>query len=296
MKRCLTIAMSVAVATAAVRGQDLATYQSTVTGQSPYYYNHLDDSLVPSIGVGTFAATGGTGFTNDYFGNANDAAYFTNTTAQLSDPTGTDEIYNSGVANANSIGSLSLLFYNPNTNGNVTTRYIFSNGDTSGSSQFYLKLAGTNVLVMAAGNKSSITDSTALVTGMWYYFAATWNFSGANSNAYGINYYVGAAGGNSLSSGFTQRGGSGNIGSTAILGNGGTFDLSGTVEDGGGFQVGGVPGMVDELATWNTQLSPSQIQNQYNTLIIPEPATFAMVGIGGLLLLFARKSFRRSRE
>ena len=84
MKTCLTIALSLAFATASVRGQDLPTYQSTVASQSPYYYNHLDNSLVPSVGVGTFVATpSGTGFSSDYYGNANDAAFFTNTTAQL---------------------------------------------------------------------------------------------------------------------------------------------------------------------------------------------------------------------
>jgi len=45
--------MSLAFATAAVHGQDLPTYQSTVAGQSPYYYNNLDNSLAPSVGTGT---------------------------------------------------------------------------------------------------------------------------------------------------------------------------------------------------------------------------------------------------
>ena len=42
MKTTLMIAISLAFATAVVRGQDLPTYQSTVSGQSPIYYNQLD--------------------------------------------------------------------------------------------------------------------------------------------------------------------------------------------------------------------------------------------------------------
>src|ERR1017187_8914798 len=106
MKTCLAIAISLAFGTAAVRGQNLAAYQSTVTGQSPTYYNNLDNFYVPTIGTGTFVPTAvGTGFTNDYFGNANDTAFFTNTTAQLSVSAGGNIINNSGAAN--SIGSLS---------------------------------------------------------------------------------------------------------------------------------------------------------------------------------------------
>jgi hypothetical protein len=297
MKTWLTITMTLAFATTVVCGQNLPTYQSILTGQSPYYYNTLDNTFAPSVGTGTLAPTSDWGgFTNDYFGNANNAAYFTNSTAKLADATGADEIYNSGSA---SVGSISFLFYTPNTNSNTTTRYIFSNGESSGNFQFFLKLAGTNVLVLGAGNKASITNSTTLQLGTWYYWAATWNFTGANSSTYGINWYLGEAGQpvGSLTSGFVQRGGSGNISSSSYIGNAGTFNISGQqAVVGGGYTVGSIPGMVDEFATWSNQLSVAQIDSQYDALIVvPEPASFALVGLGGLLLLFARRSFRSRR-
>ncbi|HVM61296.1 MAG TPA: hypothetical protein VMV72_10560 [Verrucomicrobiae bacterium] len=295
MKTCLTIAVSLAFAVAAASGQDLPTYQGVISGQSPYYYNHLDNSYVPAVGTGTLVPSAGdVFFTSDYFGNANDALSFTDTTARATDPTGTHEIYNSGLANASSIGSMSFMFYVPtNALSNTSARYIFDNGDVS-PNDFYLKMSNS-VLLLACGNLSTITNSTTLIPGDWYYWAATWNFSGANSSAYGINWYLGAAGSNvtSLTSGFKQRGGSGNISSTAILGNGGTFEVSGQPAGSGGFQIAGVPGVVDEVATWSNQLTVAQIDSQYEALMIPEPATAAMVAIGGLLFVFGRGMFRR---
>ena len=150
MKTYLAIATSLAFAAIAVHGQDLPTYQSVVAGQSPMYYNQLDSSLAPTIGSGTFVATAGTGSTNDYFGNANDAAFFTTTTAQLALAAGGDIINNSG---NNSIGSLSLVFQAPNTT-QTSSRYIFSNGDVSSTTNQFIAKDVSGVLTLTVGNKT----------------------------------------------------------------------------------------------------------------------------------------------
>src|ERR1017187_1451698 len=282
MKTCVTIAMTLAFATVAVRGQDLPTYQGVVAGQSATYYNQLDSSLAPSIGTGTFAPTAtGTGSTNDYFGNANDAAFFTTTTAQLALAAGNNIIANSGTS-ANSIGSLSLLFFTPSAN-NASSRYIFSDGDVSLSTngqQFALEQVNQG-LTLKAGNKSIVTPWT-VTPGTWYYFAATWNFTGANTSAFGINYYLGVAGQptNTLLSQFTQRGGTGNISSVGLLGNGGTFTVSAIQSDAsGGYDVAGVPGFVEGVASWTNQLTLAQIDSQVNALVlVPEPSTLLLCG------------------
>jgi hypothetical protein len=173
---------------------------------------------------------------------------------------------------------MSFLFYTPtNSLSSTSARYLFDNGDSS-PNDFYLKLSNS-VLFAAAGNVATLTNSTSIQPGTWYYWAATWNFSGANSNAFGIHWYVGPAGEpvGSLTTGFRQRGGTGNISSTAILGSGGTFELSGEPASSGGFQIAGVPGVEDEVATWSNQLTVAQIDSQYAALIlVPEPSTLAL--------------------
>lgn len=247
-----------------------ARYQGVIGSQFPMYYNSLDNALAPSIGTGTFVASAaGAGFGDDYFGNANGAAAFWDTMAQLSAANGATIV--NGVGAPNSIGSLSLLFYTPDT-ALSGTQYVFSNGDvqTSGTGyQFALSL-GSGVLQLKAGNRT--LPLAPVTNGVWYYFATTWDFSGANSPAYGIHYYLGVAGQPSavLWSGFTQRGGTGNISSTAILGTNGAFVVSGKqppANSGSGFQISGIPGSVDELASWNSQLSASQIADQFSALV-----------------------------
>ena len=101
-----------------------------------------------------------------------------------------------GVGAAGSIGSLSLLFCTPDT-ALTNTAYIFSNGDVSTSGtgyQFSLNLNTAGQLLLKAGNKTITNSVAALNGGTWYFFAATWDFSGANSTNYGIHYYLGDGG------------------------------------------------------------------------------------------------------
>ncbi len=290
MKTCLIITMSLAFASAVVHGQDLPTYQSTVEGQSPYYYNQLDGSLAPLVGTGTLVPNSAvaTGSTNDYFGNANDAYYFSNTTAQISLAAGNDVIYGSGSTN-NSIGSLSVLSQTPSAT-NATTRYIFSNGDVNNGvagisgGEFALAMTSQSLrLTVGNFNVTNVPSNFSnLSLGTWYYFAATWNLTGQGNSNFGIHYYLGQAGAptNTLLGSFTQHGGSGNISSSAALGNSETFTVSAIQSDAsGGFNVAGVPGFVEGLATWSNQLSVAQIDSQYATLItVPEPSTLALCG------------------
>jgi hypothetical protein len=295
MKTSITIALSLVFAAAAVRAQNLSAYQGVINGQSPYYYNTLDNTLAPATGMGTFGATAGATYASDYFGNASSAVTFATSTDQLSYGTGGNIISGSGTATP--VGSLSLLFETPATFG--STMYLFSNSDTSGSQLAVTLLSGT--LNVKINNKTFAAPTTGsafptLDASTWYYLALTWDCNGTVVGVNGFNYYLGQAGQASIVDvGFMQRGGTGNFSSSSgTIGNGGAFVLSGhQTSQTGGF-TGGV---VDELATWSYELSSDQVNSQFNALItsVPEPSAIALGGLGGLLALFQFRKQTRSR-
>lgn len=294
MKTSITIALSLVCAAAAVRAQNLAAYQGVINGQSPYYYNTLDNTLAPATGTGTFGATAGATYASDYFGNANRAVNFAASSDQLLYGTGGNIISGSGTATP--VGSLSLLFETPATFG--STMYLFSNSDTSGSQLAVTLLSGT--LNVKINNKTFTAPTTGsafptLAAGTWYYLALTWDCNGTAVGVNGFNYYLGQAGQASIAyTGFMQRGGTGNFSSSSgTIGDGGAFVLSGHQTSATGGFTGGA---VDELATWNTQLTSTQINSQFGALIqpVPEPSALALCGAGGLFMLFRNR--RRSQN
>jgi hypothetical protein len=302
MNKILTIAIGLSFMNVAVHAQNLADYKSTITGQSPSYYNTLDNStaLTPTVGTGTFTGTG-TSFTGDYFGNVNSAVSFSGSpnTDALNSPGSPNDI----LAN-NTIGTLSLLFYMPA--GTPGTQYIFSDSEATtavgtepagtafaldfSSGTFQLKAGNTSVALASLGVPAANT---------WYYFAATWNTMVASGST-ALNVYLGAAGGGTLASGTVGKGSGGTLGhinSTAAMGDGLGFVLGNRQTQGSGqtaaFNIEGTsPGADDELAIWNgTVLTSGQITSQFNDLVVPapEPSTYAMLGIGGLMFLGARR-------
>ena len=303
MKKLLAIATSMVFVTAAVHAQTLSAYQSVINGQSPMYYNTLDNTLAPSTGTGTFSATAGSTFTSDYFGNANDAVTFAAATDQLLYGTGANIINASGDTTiANQHGSMSLLFETPATIPS-TTIYLLSNGDAGTTGQFSMSLINGLVTVKVNNKTSPFTGTGStgslptLTASTWYYVAMTWDLNGVAAGVNGVNFYLGQAGAASLSTtAFFQRGGTGNFSSAAggDLGNGGAFSLSGhQLSATGGFQGG----VVDELATFNTELTSGQINSQFAALVIPpvpEPSAYALLGMG-VLLFVAISRFGGSR-
>jgi CheY-specific phosphatase CheX len=281
MKTFLTIAISLAFATAAVRAQTAANYQSVISGQSPSYIFNFDSSSLSSVGnTATFTAHGTAGFASDAWGTANDAVsvsaltdYFSLTSPQII----------SGEGTSTAIGSMSMLFYMPATV--PGTGYLFSGGDASpafslgmSTGNFYLKLKNKtqNALPVPTANT-------------WYYFGLTYDCSSV-SPGYGVNWYLGAVGG-SLSTGFIQNGGTGgNLSATTAVGTANTFNLGNKVT--GTTSI--VGSEIDELATWTTALSSTQINSQFSALIVPvpEPSACILFGAGGLLVLWVRRTFR----
>ena len=294
MEKLLVIATSMIFVTAAVHAQTLSAYQSVINGQSPLYYNTLDNTLVPSTGAGTFGATAGSTFTSDYFGNANNAVNFAAASDQLSYATGGNIINGSGNTDITADhGSMSFLFETPSTLPS-TTIYLFSNNDTS-PNQFAATLVN-GALNIKLNNKTFTAPTTGsafptLAGSTWYYLALTWDLNGTAAGVNGVNYYLGQAGAAGIANvGFMQRGGTGNFSSSSgVLGNGGAFVLNGHQTSLTGGSTGGA---VDELATFNTELTSGQINSQFAALIIPsvpEPSAYALLGMGVLLFVGIRR-------
>jgi hypothetical protein len=279
----LIIAASLTLASISIQAQ-LANYESTVNGQSPsYFFTFNNSSLSDSLGSGaTFSPSSGATFGSDYFGNANNAALLPALTDNLS--IASPNII-SGADIATAIGSISMLFYLSSTVPN--TGYLFSEGDATSGSYFAFDISGGNTFQLKMGNTTkSLTGAPAITTDTWYYLALSYNRNGVVTGVNGVNWYLGAAGG-SLESGFFQNGGTGNISATSTLGDGGTFILDNRRAENNSM---GLNSEVDELATWNTALTSSQITSQFDAVAVPEPANFTLfAGLGGLLLIGARR-------
>jgi hypothetical protein len=115
-----------------------------------------------------------------------------------------------------------------------TSGGVYLQVDSSNHPEFSYK--GTD------GNQHTVTSSTVLSTGTWYYLAGTVDSSG------NVRLYINGALDSSLATGLPIQWG---IYGTAI----------GAYGDGSG---GFLNGTVDEIAVYNTALSATTIQNHYN--------------------------------
>ena len=140
-----------------------------------------------------------------------------------------------------------------------------------------------NVLLRERDNSGTLQSrgGTALTDNTWTHVAFTYDGSGA---AAGIRIYVDGA----LET-LTPTGA--NLTNPIDIGSNDSLNIGsigGANNSGTNYQ-----GQLDDLAIWKNQvLSPAQIEGLvigiYTPLIIPEPSTFALFGLG-LLLLRARK-------
>jgi PEP-CTERM motif len=292
MKKSTPLLLGLAFAACSATAR--ADYQSTVSGQSPDYYFQFDNSLSSVGNTATFTAHNGATFASDYFGNANGAASFpaAGSTEPLNDYLAGSASILSGAGTSTAVGSLSLLFYVPSSI--PTTAYYFSDGDASSGSYFAFAFGGGD-LNLKLVNKTftaanGLPAGASLTPDSWYYLALTWDLTGTATGVNGVNWYIGQAGQSGLSSGFFQKGGSGNINTSGTLGGGGTMDLNAKTSGASGVAGGGI----DELATWSTQLSSADIIAQYNALAVPEPSSLIVFGAGALAFLTLRRKAHRA--
>jgi hypothetical protein len=249
-----------------------ATYAEVVTAQLPTYFFQLNASLTnsvsPAFSLLTNAATGA--FTNDLLGNPFWAYCFNETNDAIFT---TNDIINGGGFVADSaaagVGSVSLLFRMLSDTNNTGQRYLLSQGGVSGTqNQFALFLENTNTsngdpnslkLRMGNGPTTTIRQPADLTPNAWYYFAMTYDES-RNSNPGEVKWYLGPVGG-------VLTNGAVDIANTAVIGDNGWFVIGNrTVTNAiqNNAYRGPGSGVIDEVAIWREELSPSEITAQFN--------------------------------
>lgn len=280
------------VVLSSAEAQTLIQYQNVISTSSPtYWYTLGGNGNNSGSGAGGTLTLNETSFATDYFGNA--ASVLQMNTASADANTTTDIINGGGSginAAANATGSLVLLF---RTSGAESTGAAGANGrdlfrDQTGiaanSNQLRLTMNSdgtdgnsTNQLQLNIGNISGSTVSTSIALNTWYFFALTWDE--ANNAAEAVTY-LGLAGDTSSLIGVNR-----NAANDAVVGANGTFVLGNfsTTSTTGGFNGG----LLDEFATFNTQLSSASINSLYSTLAVPEPspALYCLIGTTFLFLL-----------
>jgi hypothetical protein len=264
---------------------DIANYDATIASQSPLeqfnFANFLSATANNDGGPGAFTAGANTAYTTDLSGNANGALSVT-ANATSGGYTMADNNFITGQGTENSVGTLSFLF---NISAVSGTEYFLSVGGdvTSDANAFALAISTGTAELKLGGHSGTLPTLTA---NTWYYLGVTWDFNGTTSDS--ATYYLGALGGTLNSGTLTGYAAGAEVGGT-----------SGETGSSGDIVVGnrqannsGMKGDYGTLATWSSQLSSTQITNQFDALTttVPEPSATACVGAGGLLLgLILRK-------
>ncbi len=278
MKTKIAVALSL-VSVLSVHAQ-VANYDATIASQSPWEQFDFNDSLSASVnndsGPGLFTAGANTAYGTDASGDA-DGALAVTANATGGGYTMSDNNFVSGQGTVDSVGTLSFLFNLSTVSG---TEYFLSiGGDTTSDGNALALAISSGSPELKIGGHSAVLPT--LTAGAWYYIAVTWDFNGTASDS--ATYYLGEVGGTLGSA-------------TTVTGYATTADVGGTSGETGSsglIVVGnrqannsGMEGDFGTLATWNSDLSSSQIDAQFAALTpVPEPSTIACLSVGGGLLL-----------
>ena len=138
---------------------------------------------------------------------------------------------------------------------------------------------GGNFGISQQGNPGTTRDtpSAAISTTAWQHVAIT----GSEANAEILVYINGVQLGSdtSLVNGATFNGADG-FGSVAFL-------TIGQFRDNNGSQL--YDGLLDEVALYGSVLTPTDLLARVNFVPVPEPSSTALLGLGGLALIFRRR-------
>jgi hypothetical protein len=287
--------------------QTLSNYQWTVMSQSPMSYFTFDTGLYNQYTITNAVATntafltvsgqGGLpsgwegGFAPDVYRNQNKSILFSGTRDAVDVyPNTSAGIINGGGARTTTStneGSISCLFRTLDSTNNSGRRHVFMAGGDPGTNSvnalalFFEGPSITNPdplsLRVRLGNKTeTILQPTDILPASWYYFAlayteATNTLDATGTNAIKGTWYLGRAGG-TLATGRLATA------LDAVAGDANHLVIGNWTNYSQPFRSPG-NGRVDEFATWDRQLSFTEISNQFTTLpqLPPPGGTYQQV-------------------
>ncbi len=262
-------AVIASIVLAGIASADLVTYQATVTNEAtPALWYKTDRQNQGSAGSTYVAGVGLSASAADYWSNANSAFGLTNDSTKGAPVSSSTGLFATGQK-----GTVCFLFKTPETLSGYVS--LFNQGHLSThASVLEVGINGSTLSLITTAGAMQTNNLGTLTGDTWYYYAMTWDLSKPSDD---MTWYYGDAE-SSLDTG--------NV----------TISAAGASDR--AIYIGGRPtsnpflgGLFQNIAVYETNLSDSAIQSQFNA--IPEPATLGLFMITGGSLLAVRKSITR---
>ncbi len=251
-------------------------FQKAIAACDPVYWYRLDNSPANSGSGGNVPLTQvETSFANGFFDQPATALQF-NSPAAKAHSGSTDVVSGGGSgpdAAAGTEGSLVILFKTPTApDGKTPTQhYLFRDqtGSAANKNQLGLFLtsdgaesAQTWRLGLNFGGMSSSTLSAGLEPDTWYFLAIGWNEARNDSEA---RVFLGRAGDSKLMVNNAPR----DVSDDSVVGANSVFNLGNfsNTNTTSGFISGQNPGLIDEFATFNRELSQRDVLSLFSALV-----------------------------
>jgi len=237
-------------------------YDAAVLADNPFAYYRFEDGAGPTA--------------TDSSGNGNNGTYFNIALGQASAAPNlgssggfslADNRLDVPVLGSYPQHTVELWIYATSLGG---LRSMFST-DAWGSNRLHYNLNGAQVEHAMAAPTQNVNTGNIIVTGQWYHIVSTYD-AGNNGD---VETYV---------NGVNQNVGTHNHTQPINMDSGGEIGTWTSSRE--------VQGFIDEVAFYDSVLTPAEVQAHYDAAFIPEPSTFLLAAMGLLGLAFVARRKR----